>query len=71
MTAASTDAPPLGFWKIAETYPDHLALVDPDEREISAGELLASCNQLSSSSDTGSAPSTPWNTRAKARSNAS
>jgi long-chain acyl-CoA synthetase len=46
MTAAPTDAPPLGFWKIAETFPDHLALVDPDEREISAGELLASCNQL-------------------------
>ena len=46
MTAAPTDAPPLGFWKIAETLPDHLALVDPDEREISAGELLASCNQL-------------------------
>jgi len=46
MTAAPTDAPPLGFWKIAETFPDHLALVDPDEREISAGELVASCNQL-------------------------
>ena len=46
MTAAPTDAPPLGFWKIAETFPDHLALVDPDEREISAGELLASGNQL-------------------------
>ena len=46
MTAAPTDAPPLGFWKIAEAFPDHLALVDPDEREISAGELLASCNQL-------------------------
>ena len=46
MTAAPTDAPPLGFWKIAETFPDHLALVDPDEREISAGELAASCNQL-------------------------
>jgi long-chain acyl-CoA synthetase len=50
MTDAPTDAPaeasPLGFWKIAETSPEHLALVDPDEREISAGELLASCNQL-------------------------
>ena len=46
MTTTPTDAPPLGFWKIAETYPDHLALVDPDEREISAGELLSSCNQL-------------------------
>ena len=46
MTAAPTDAPPQGFWKIAEAYPDHLALVDPDERLVSAGELLASCNQL-------------------------
>ena len=46
MTTTPTDAPPLGFWRIAETYPDHLALVDPDEREISAGDLLASCNQL-------------------------
>jgi long-chain acyl-CoA synthetase len=36
----------LGFWKIAEANPDHLALVDPDEGEISAGELLASCNRL-------------------------
>ena len=41
-----TDAPPLGFWKIAEAMPERLALVDPDEREISAGELLASCNQV-------------------------
>ena len=46
MTTAPTDAPPQGFWKIAEAYPDHLALVDPDERLVSAGELLASCNQL-------------------------
>ena len=46
MAAAPTDAPALGFWKIAEAHPEHLALVDPDEREISAGELLASCNQL-------------------------
>jgi long-chain acyl-CoA synthetase len=46
MTTTPTDAPPLGFWRIAESYPDHLALVDADEREISAGELLSSCNQL-------------------------
>ncbi len=46
MTAAPTDAPPQGFWKIAEANPDHLALVDPDERLVSAGELLASCNQV-------------------------
>jgi len=36
----------LGFWKIAEANPDRLALVDPDERETSAGELLARCNQV-------------------------
>ena len=23
MTATTPDAPPLGFWKIAETFPDH------------------------------------------------
>src|SRR5437016_4606182 len=38
MTATTPDAPPLGFWKIAETFPDHLALVD-EEREITAGEI--------------------------------
>ena len=47
---ASDDAAPaptpLGFWDIAQARPDHLALVDDDGREISAGELLASCNQL-------------------------
>jgi long-chain acyl-CoA synthetase len=36
----------LGFWSIAAEDPDHLAVVDPAEREISAGELLASCNQV-------------------------
>ena len=46
MTTAPTEAPPQGFWKIAEANPDHLALVDPDERLVSAGELLASCNQF-------------------------
>jgi len=40
------DAPELGFWKIAEANPDHLALVTPDEEEIRAGELLAKVNQL-------------------------
>jgi long-chain acyl-CoA synthetase len=46
MTAAPTDAPPQGFWKIAEADPGHLALVDPDERLVPAGELLAACNQV-------------------------
>jgi long-chain acyl-CoA synthetase len=36
----------LGFWSLAEEDPAHLALVDPEGREISAGELLASSNQL-------------------------
>ena len=36
----------LGFWSIAQANPEHLAVVDPDERPVLAGELLASCNQL-------------------------
>ena len=36
----------LGFWAIAQADPERPALVDPDEQPISAGELLASCNQL-------------------------
>ena len=43
---AATEAPPLGFWSIAAARPEHLALVDPDGHEVSAGELLASTNQL-------------------------
>ena len=42
----TTEAPPLGFWSIAAARPEHLALVDPDGHEVSAGELLASTNQL-------------------------
>ena len=34
---STTEVPAtLGFWDIAKARPDHLALVDPDEREISA-----------------------------------
>jgi long-chain acyl-CoA synthetase len=36
----------LGFWKIAQEDPAHLALVDPDSREVSAGELLGSANRV-------------------------
>ena len=36
----------LGFWSIALDDPEKLAVVDPDEREVRAGELLASCNQV-------------------------
>ena len=30
-----------GFWNLAQRDPEHLALVDPDGRELRAGELLA------------------------------
>jgi long-chain acyl-CoA synthetase len=36
----------LGFWRLAGADPDRLAVVDPDGREIAAGELLASSNRL-------------------------
>jgi long-chain acyl-CoA synthetase len=36
----------LGFWNLAQNDPQHLALVEPDGREIAAGELLASANRL-------------------------
>ena len=43
-------APPpmadLGFWRLAGQDPDRLAVVDPDGRELSAGELLAASNRL-------------------------
>jgi len=34
-----------GFWNLAQKNPDHLALVDPDERKQTAGELLAAANR--------------------------
>src|SRR4051794_16092672 len=45
-TCSTDDMPDLGFWSIAQANPEHLAVVDPDERPVPAGELLASCNQL-------------------------
>ncbi|MCZ7526225.1 MAG: acyl-CoA synthetase [Acidimicrobiia bacterium] len=36
-----------GFWKYAEEDPGHLAVVDPDGPEHTAGEVLARCNQVS------------------------
>jgi long-chain acyl-CoA synthetase len=36
----------LGFWNFAQKDPAALALVDPDGREWSRGELLAGCNRL-------------------------
>ena len=35
-----------GFWNLARKNPEHLALVEPDGREITAGELLAASNRL-------------------------
>ena len=35
----------LGFWNFARRDPSQLALVDPDGREWTRGELLAGCNQ--------------------------
>ncbi len=37
----------LGFWKLATADPDRIALVDPDDNERSAGELLTAANQVS------------------------
>ena len=34
------------FWRHAERHPDALALVTPDGREHTAGELLAECNRV-------------------------
>jgi long-chain acyl-CoA synthetase len=42
-----TDAPiELGFWRLAQADPDRTALVTPDGREHTAGELLAAANQV-------------------------
>ncbi len=35
-----------GFWSYAQRAPQELALVDPDERRWTRGELLAECNKL-------------------------
>jgi len=37
---------PIGFWPFAEENPAQLALVDPEGREWSRGELLAECNRI-------------------------
>src|SRR5262245_24350718 len=36
----------LGFWRLAASDPDRVALVDPDGREHTAGEMLARANRL-------------------------
>ena len=41
---ANTDV--MGFWRIAEADPDHLALVDPDHNQMTYGELAAFTNKI-------------------------
>ncbi|MEE9609196.1 MAG: acyl-CoA synthetase [Myxococcota bacterium] len=36
----------LGFWNFAQRDPQRLALADPDGRDWTRGELLASCNRI-------------------------
>lgn len=36
----------LGFWNIGQKEPSKLAVVDPEEREITYGDLLAQSNQI-------------------------
>src|SRR5215471_5449661 len=36
----------IGFWSFAEHNPSHLAVVEPDGREVQAGQLLAAANQI-------------------------
>jgi long-chain acyl-CoA synthetase len=43
---APADPPSPGFWQLAAHAPERPALVDPDGRVVSAGELLASANQV-------------------------
>ena len=37
----------LGFWRLAKADPERMALITPDGRENTAGELLAAANQVS------------------------
>jgi acyl-CoA synthetase (AMP-forming)/AMP-acid ligase II len=41
---ANTDA--MGFWKIAEADPGHIAVIDPDHQVMTYGELYALTNQI-------------------------
>jgi long-chain acyl-CoA synthetase len=41
------DMAELGFWKLATELPDRVVVVDPEGVEVTAGELLASANQVS------------------------
>ena len=35
-----------GFWNLAQKSPDRVALIEPDGRRLTAGELLANANRL-------------------------
>jgi long-chain acyl-CoA synthetase len=37
---------PIGFWARAQAVPDELAVVDPDGRQVTRGELLALSNKI-------------------------
>ncbi|KAB2910460.1 MAG: AMP-binding protein, partial [Kofleriaceae bacterium] len=39
-------SPEVGFWKIATTRPDWIAVIEPDGTELTAGALLAGANRL-------------------------
>ena len=41
---ANTDA--MGFWKIAEADPGHIAVIDPEHRVMTYGDLYALSNQI-------------------------
>ena len=35
-----------GFWNFAQENPEHIAVIDPQGRRVTAGELLAASNRL-------------------------
>ncbi len=41
-----TDTPPLGFWAVAAEHPDRVAVIDPDHRQFTFGELAALTNRI-------------------------
>src|SRR4030095_14755167 len=46
VTPAGDPMTELGFWKLAQRDPQALALVDPEGREWTRGELLAAANRI-------------------------
>src|SRR5438445_339173 len=35
-----------GFWKLAEEDPDHVAVIEPGGKRVTAGELLRAANRV-------------------------